>query len=1248
MRLCHDRSSGPHLSPDDQSVFLLCLALIRSGLTRPCEMLFKQWRRTATHFRRLKGMVNGGFLSREDTPPIRHNAPFLRQALDTIPDAYWLVDNDGFIRDSNAAAEAMLGYPPGGLNGLHIEAIDCNEGTKAVLDHLEKVRRLGYDRFETRHRHRSGNLIDVEVSARYLDHGGGHYLVFTRDITKPKQAAERLKQSERKFAAVFYRNPLPMAISDIDDGTYIDVNEAFVRESGYAKSDCLGRRSTEMGLVTLATRERIKSELLEHQRVHAMTLTVVNKNGAQILARYSGEIITLGSKPRLLSIISNITKEVQTAKEQEVSEKLLRLINQQHDLLTFEQETVAMLQQWVGCQAVGIRLQEGTVFPYVAAVGFTTTLPACAAPPVDADPEDRLPCVCRAVLTDQTDPKMQGFTPQGSFWTSRISADIQNPGTFRIGSCCMRDEFESIALIPLRFGEAILGVLHLADPRPDGFDADRVRLCERIASNLSVALKARQDLEALQLSEHRYRTLYENAPVGIFTTTTAGRAIDGNPEMARMIGYDTPAAAVANYTDMGRQLYVDPKRRKQVIDQMKAAGQVKAIEYEAVTRQGHRIWLRVDARLGDALPDGDALIEGFAVDVTDSKEKEKQLQLQAMVLDQISDQVVVTDLNGRIAYVNDAQVQALGYRRDEMIGQMTTAFGEDTTRWASQQEVVERTVADGQWRGEIVKITKTGQRRLLHCRTRRITDHQGKTIAYCGISTDVTEHRSREHELQRLASAIDHVAEAIMVTEPDGSIVFVNPSFEEITGYRRDEVIGKNPRLMKSGVHDGYFYSELWDTLNAGLTWSGQITNRRKDGSHYIEKCTISPIFGKTGEIINFVAVKNDITEEVQLEKQLIQAQKMEAIGTLAGGIAHDFNNILFPMVGFSEMLREDLPADSPLQEYVTDILASAMRARDLVQQILAFSRQSDRERTAIRVQHILKEVSKLIRASLPSNIEIKMEIDGVCPPVLADPTQIHQIVMNLITNAYHAMEPEGGRLTLALASYRVDGKDLSRPLLAPGDYVRLTVADTGKGIDGAILGHIFDPYFTTKAEGKGTGLGLSVIHGIVSEYAGDIQVESRPGRGTSFTILLPCLNRPIENKIPPEAEAIQGGNERILLVDDEMAIVNIVEKMLTRLGYAVTACTSSKDALAAFQNDPSRFDLVVSDMTMPGMTGDQLIQALKKIRADIPVVLCTGFSNQIDEAGAVCLGAAGFVFKPILKHDIADAIRKALEAVGR
>jgi signal transduction histidine kinase/ActR/RegA family two-component response regulator len=405
--------------------------------------------------------------------------------------------------------------------------------------------------------------------------------------------------------------------------------------------------------------------------------------------------------------------------------------------------------------------------------------------------------------------------------------------------------------------------------------------------------------------------------------------------------------------------------------------------------------------------------------------------------------------------------------------------------------------------------------------------------------------------------------------------------------------------------------------------------------------------------------VTRDITEAKQAEKEkatlearLQQAQKMEAIGSLAGGIAHDLNNILFPISGLSEMLLDDIPPDTPEHKSIEQIYKSAQRGSDLVKQILAFSRQSNPQKLPIRIQPILKEVLKLAQAAIPKNIEITSRINTDCGMVSADPTQIHQIAMNLITNAFHATEGKGGTIDISLKEIAVgsfaEKEEMPFPAMPQdilsGKYACITVSDTGTGIEQSLIDKIFDPYFTTKELGKGTGLGLSVVHGIVKEHGGDIRVYSKVGKGTVFHVYLPLLENTGDIKAATVIKQYPTGHERILLVDDEEPIVLLEQMMLEKLGYQITVRTSSPDALAAFKANPGNFDLVISDRGMPNMTGDQLAEELISIRPGIQIILCTGFSNENDVNRAKAMGVKGFLMKPVAMGDLAEMVRKVLD----
>ncbi|MFH0730580.1 MAG: PAS domain S-box protein [Pseudomonadota bacterium] len=512
------------------------------------------------------------------------------------------------------------------------------------------------------------------------------------------------------------------------------------------------------------------------------------------------------------------------------------------------------------------------------------------------------------------------------------------------------------------------------------------------------------------------------------------------------------------------------------------------------------------------------------------------------------------------------------------------------------------------------------------------------------MTRDISERKQAEAERERLLMAIEQANELVAITDASGTIQYVNPAFEIITGYSSREAVGGTPRVLKSGRHDRAFYKALWDTISSGTPWSGRLINRRKNGALYTGESSISPVKDENGSVVNFVWISRDITNELELEKRVFQAQKLEAIGALAGGIAHDFNNILYPIIGFSEILMEDLPAGSPEHENVAVIFKAAMRAGELVKQILSFSRQARHEKLPVRIQHILQEVLKLTRSTIPSGIDITHSLQSDCGLIMADPTQLHQIAMNLITNAYHAVEEAGSSISIQLKESVLTGRDWAGISLEPGRYALLTVTDNGCGIDPANMGRIFEPFFTTKEQGKGTGLGLSVVYGIVKEHGGDIRVYSELGKGTTFTVYLPIIKA--DPKIVPIGELViyETGTERILLVDDEEPIVRIEKQMLERLGYHVEDCTGSMEALKVFRGEPNAFDLVITDMNMPNMAGDKLATELRSVRPDIPIIICTGFSVKIDEQKAKAIGVNGCLMKPVVKSEMAKMVRNVLD----
>ncbi|MEE4358273.1 MAG: response regulator [Desulfococcaceae bacterium] len=485
----------------------------------------------------------------------------------------------------------------------------------------------------------------------------------------------------------------------------------------------------------------------------------------------------------------------------------------------------------------------------------------------------------------------------------------------------------------------------------------------------------------------------------------------------------------------------------------------------------------------------------------------------------------------------------------------------------------------------------------------------------------------------------------------EGNIIESNLPYKEEWGYKDEDVIGRNIRVILLPSNAEKFGNYMEDLLRKGKT-EGIACCVTRDGVKKMLDYRAALICDEKGQAISIRGTARDVTERIQfekekaeLEKQIRQTRKMQAIGTLAGGIAHDFNNILFPIIGYTEIALENIPPDSSCRGDLKEVLRAANRAAELVRQILTFARQTEDEWKPMQIRPIIKEVLKLLKASLPSTIEIREDIGEDTDSVLADPTQIHQIVMNLCTNAYHAMREKGGRLTVSLKAVNIT-PEYSPPVhdMAPGSWYRLTVSDTGCGMRPEVQERIFDPYYTSKPMGEGTGMGLAMVHRIVSNLRGHVTVSSKEGEGSVFHVWLPRIAS--EDEIAPElppAEAA-GGRERILLVDDEQQIVEMMHKILTGLGYDVTVRYSSPDALEAFRSDPKRFDLVITDQTMPNLTGAEFCRELLRLRPDLRIILCTGFSDLISRKRAFELGIRGFVMKPVNKNELARTIREVLD----
>jgi PAS domain S-box-containing protein len=522
----------------------------------------------------------------------------------------------------------------------------------------------------------------------------------------------------------------------------------------------------------------------------------------------------------------------------------------------------------------------------------------------------------------------------------------------------------------------------------------------------------------------------------------------------------------------------------------------------------------------------------------------------------------------------------------------------------------------------------------------------------CAI-IDITDRKLAEVALQesqeKYRTLVESVGSIIIRLDNEGRVVFLNEYGRSFFGYSSEELFAKGvigtivPRKEAGRLDVKAFLSSMAE--HPERYREAELENRRQNGEKVWVSWSTRILRDEQGLFSGVLAVGSDLTQRRRLEEQLRHAQKMEALGTLTGGIAHDFNNILAAIIGFTELLRDRLDVKSHDRRYLNRVLEAGLRGRDLIRRMLAFSRKMEQEKKPILLGGVVTEAIGFCKSTSPSTVRFKVRIEPDVGRVLADPAQMEQVVLNLCTNAVQAMRDKGGVLDVEVSDRTLDGPGSGPDGMKPGRYARLVVSDTGSGMSAGVMERIFDPFFTTKKVGEGTGLGLSVVHGIVQAHDGHIFVQSEEGKGSRFTVYLPMVGESVDmaGETVTEQE-ILSGTERVLFVDDEELLVEAAKEILKGLGYAVTAVTSSGEALKLFKTDPGRFDLIMTDVTMPDMTGVELARRMLAIRADVPVIMCTGYSHLIDADAAKAAGIRAFAMKPLTRREIARTIRGVLD----
>ncbi len=759
--------------------------------------------------------------------------------------------------------------------------------------------------------------------------------------------------------------------------------------------------------------------------------------------------------------------------------------------------------------------------------------------------------------------------------------------------------------------------------------------------------------KAMRRSEERLRLAWQTSPDGLsISTLQDGTYVDVNDGYTFITGYTSHEIVGKSAVDVGFWAHNDD--RPLFVDQLNRHGRVRNFETTLRRKDGKTRAILISAGLMTL--GGVQHLLAVTKDVEDLKRSEAALreseQKYRLLADNGSDVIWIVDLDLRITYISPSVERLSGWSVDEYLAlkpsdYLTPSSLNLAANFLKSEVAIQQTADLDPNRVitiELEQYRKTGETFWSEVSARFLYNEAGNVSGVIGSTRDITDRRRSQEQLQRLFAAVQQAGETIMITEPDGVILYVNPAFENTTGWPIAEVIGRRAEILKIGKHNKTFYEEMWSTMRRGEVWRGRFTNQKRDGTLYEETATISPIKDESDRITNYVIVARDVTSEVMLQRQLLHAQKMEAVGAMAGGIAHDLNNMLQVVLACSDLLLIKKRSRDPDSKKVEMIRKAALDGADLVARILTFSRKGEFKTRPVDLNSEIREAQKLLHRTMPRMIETKFVLADDLKIIHADPAQVKQVLLNLAVNSQHAM-PEGGKLIIETTNASLSDEYL-RPFTGalPGHYVLLTVSDTGIGIRADLMDRIFEPFFTTKIEGEGTGLGLAVVHGIVSQHGGYIRCHSELGLGTTFHIYWPVS----EHEFMPETTRIREipafGSETILFVDDDDGVRETGRQILEMSGYRMLAARSGEEALEAYKNNSEKISLVILDLIMPGMGGSRCLEELLRINPAVKIIVASGYSSNGLVRDETARGARGFLSKPYDAKEILTAIRTVLD----
>jgi two-component system cell cycle sensor histidine kinase/response regulator CckA len=761
------------------------------------------------------------------------------------------------------------------------------------------------------------------------------------------------------------------------------------------------------------------------------------------------------------------------------------------------------------------------------------------------------------------------------------------------------------------------------------------------------ALRARAEERQRDWDRAHIDGAFEHAALGIALVAPDGRWLRVNRALCEIVGYSeaellaTTFQAITHPDDMDADLAL--------LNRM-LAGEIQTYQMEKryFHRQGHVIWVLLSVSLSRDADETPRYFISQVQDITERKRAETELLRQAVVFETIGDAVLVMDLTGRIMDWNPAATRLFGYTRAEMLGRAVATVHDPDLEGRLEDEIQAALRSHHRWAGELPFQRKDGSRGLADVLVVTELDEKGQPVAWIGVNRDATERVEADRALRRahatVAALLDAAPLAILALDVESRVTMWNPGAERLFGWRADEVLGRPLPVVSEDYMEEYLQRR--DEVLGGRRVSGVETRRRrKDGSLVDVLLSTAPLQDGSGTTNGVVALLLDVTERRELEEQLRQSQRLEAVGQLAGGVAHDFNNLLTVITSYAALLLEDLDPSHPRRNDVQEIVKAADRAASLTQQLLAFGRRQLLQPRVLDVNHTVTELQRMLRRLLTTDIELVTVLDPDLCSVRADPGQLEQVLMNLVVNARDAM-PDGGTVTIETANVEIDDGSARRhgSGVKPGSYVRLAVSDTGHGMDEDTQAHIFEPFFTTKEAGKGTGLGLSTVYGIVTQSGGFVSCASERGRGASFKVFLPQVDGPAEPGSGVGRAATPRGKESVLVVEDDDAVRSVAKQILSKHGYVVLEAADGAAALRLYAATSPPVDLILTDVIMPEMSGSEMARQLRERHPAVRVLYMSGYTGEAARRQRMLERGAECIEKPFTPEALTAKVREMLD----